>query len=68
MIDFDRLPIPSENGNLVAAKVTSLPDGSWTLAWAMDGGRRVEPFGEPFSDVRRACRAAEALNARTFGT
>jgi hypothetical protein len=59
------IAIPSENGNPARAKVTSLPDGSWTLAFATDGGRRVEPVGEPFDDVRLACRAAAALNRRT---
>jgi hypothetical protein len=56
--------VPVEQGIPARAKVTSLPDGSWTLAFALDGGRRVEPFGEPFRDVRAACRAAAALNER----
>lgn len=46
-------------------KVTTLPDGRWTLAHALDGGLRVIPFGSPYADVRKACRDAAALNART---
>ncbi len=55
-------PIPAENGQLVSVKVTSTPDGLWTLAWCHDGGLRVEPFGEPFERVRDACREAAAIN------
>lgn len=58
------IPIPVESGAPCRAKVTTLPDGSWSLAWARAGGLQVEPFGEPFRRVADACRAAEQLNAR----
>jgi hypothetical protein len=58
------VPVPVEHGVPCRAKVTSLPDGSWSLAWCLDSGLRVEPFGPAYPDVRRACRAAIELNAR----
>jgi hypothetical protein len=64
-MNLDALPIPSENGAPARAKVTTLPDGQWTLAWARDGGLTVEPFGDPFPGPRSACRAAARLNARS---
>ena len=57
---------PSENGAVARVKVTSLPDGRWTLAACLEGGRRVEPFGDPIADVRAACRIAAAINERTL--
>lgn len=60
---LDTLPIPVENGSLVRAAVTTV-GADWVLAWSMDGGRRLETFGEPYKRVRDACRAAAAINAR----
>ncbi|MCA1572895.1 MAG: hypothetical protein LC798_21920 [Chloroflexi bacterium] len=58
--------IPVENGIPASVKVTSLPDGAWTLAFLLDGGRKVEPFGEPYASVRAACRVAERMNAAVW--
>lgn len=57
-------PVPVENGIPCRAKVTSLPDGTWTLAWCRNGGLRVEPFGPSYARVMDACRAAAELNAK----
>ncbi|MFN2419259.1 MAG: hypothetical protein ABR593_10105 [Candidatus Limnocylindria bacterium] len=56
--------IPVENAAPV--KVTSLPGGAWTLAFLLDGGRKVEPFGTPYASVRAACRVAERMNAAVW--
>lgn len=58
------VPIPVEAGSPVRAVVTSV-ESRWTVAWAHDGGRHLEPFGESYTAVRDALRAAEALNARS---
>ena len=58
------IPLETELGVPLRVKVTTLPDGSWSLAWSRNGGLTVEPFGEPFARVRDACRAAAAINAR----
>ena len=60
----DSIAVPVDNGQPARAQVTSLGD-LWTLAWGRDGGRLLEPFGEPYRDVRRACRDANRINART---
>ena len=60
-LDF---PIPTEQGVPVRAKVTTLPDGSWSLAWSRNGGLTVEPFGQPYRSVREACAAARRINER----
>lgn len=57
-------PLPAENGQVVRVKVTSVGD-QWSLAACQNGGLTVEPFGEPYADVRKACRDAAALNARS---
>ena len=57
------IPIPTENGSPARAKVTTVGD-EWVLAWAKDGGRTVEPFGDPFPGPRAACNAAARLNER----
>ena len=61
---LDSTPIPHEGGTPVRAKVTTI-GSDWTLAWEMDGGRRVEPFGQLFAQVRDACAAARRLNERS---
>ena len=58
------LPILSENGQIARVKVTSVGN-LWSLAFATDGGRRVEPFGPTYERVADACRDAAHLNART---
>lgn len=60
----ESVPVPVDGGEPARAQVTSVGD-LWTLAWARDGGRRLEPFGDPFHDVRKACRTATRINART---
>ena len=59
------IAIPADASGIARVKVTSLPDGRWTLAACLEGGRRVEPFGDPIPDVRAACRMAAAINERT---
>lgn len=61
---IETLPIPSENGTPARVKVTTVGD-AWMLAWCREGGRRIEPFGEPFPGPRAACKAAARLNARS---
>ena len=61
----DAIAIPVDNGAPARVKVTTLPDGSWSLAWAREGGLIVEPFGDPFPSPRAACKAAQRINART---
>jgi len=58
------LPIPSENGQVARVKVTSVGN-FWSLAFATDGGRHVQPFGPTYERVADACRAAAAINGRT---
>ena len=64
-MNLDVLPIPTDTDGVARVKVTTLPDGRWTLAWARNGGLTVEPFGDPFPGPRAACRAAARINART---
>lgn len=64
-MNLETLPIPVDTNGMARAKVTTLPDGSWTLAWALEGGLRVVPFGDPFPGPRAACKAAARINARS---
>jgi hypothetical protein len=63
-MNVDTLPIPVDATGPARVKVTTVGD-AWMLAWAKDGGRTVEPFGDPFPGPRAACKAAARLNART---
>ena len=63
-MNLDMIAIPSENGEVARVKVTTVGD-EWRLAWARDGGRTVEVFGDPFPGPRAACKAAARLNARS---
>lgn len=59
----EQVAIPVDASGPARVKVTTVGD-RWTLAFARDGGLRVEPFGEPYTDVRRACQDAARINER----
>lgn len=57
------IPIVVEEGHPVRV-VVALREGGWYTAWARDGGRRKEPFGQPYATAREAAAAARLLNER----
>jgi hypothetical protein len=63
-MNLDTLPVPTDADGPARVKVTTVGN-MWTLAWARNGGITVEPFGQPYSDVQRACRDAARLNERS---
>ena len=60
----ESIVVPIDNGEPARAKVTTVGE-LWTLAWARDGGRRLEPFGDPFTNVKEALWVARLINERT---
>lgn len=63
MMDVEKIPLEVEGGAVLRACVVQ--DGKeWRLAWMRDGGRRKEPFGDPFPSGREAARASARLNER----
>lgn len=60
------VPMQVEGGAPVAACVVAAA-GGWNVAWAHDGGRRKQAFGDPYGSPLEAAAAAAFLNARSFG-
>jgi hypothetical protein len=63
MMDLQAIPLEVENGAIVRCGVSSDETG-WRLVWLRDGGRRKEPFGEPFENAKKAARASRVINER----
>lgn len=62
--EIQSTPIPTENGVMIEAHITTDAEHRWRTVWHHDGGRRLELFGEPYPDAGAAAHAAMAINQR----
>lgn len=61
--DLDSIPIPVDEYGPIRCMAIGR-NGQWRTAWGMSGGRKPEPFGEPYASAKDAARASRYINER----